>query len=182
MNSRIDATLEMVPTRAMLLRQQSAAGASDNTFKVTVFESHKSKKSAAHNLNKTGGSSNSTSASSAPEFDLKRAKHEVLHFGISGFDATNKTAAKQALAIRLGAKPAPNAYKNYKELQAERQQARQESAENAHRLQLGKNAQGVASVTYKKIHNARKRKQLSGPITTHYGVVNPKMAKKKKSK
>lgn len=38
------------------------------------------------------------------EFNMRKARHEVLKFGISGFDRTEKQEAKVALAISLGAK------------------------------------------------------------------------------
>lgn len=166
--------LDIVPTKAMRLQK------SQTDFKATVFESHKSKAKTSSGLNlKRVATSSSGILDATNEFDLKRAKNEVFHFGISGFDSADKHAAKLALAVRLGAKPPKNSYRNYKELVAEKEQSRKQASEETARLQLGKNAQGGASVTYKKIHTARKKKKLNGQITTHYGVVNPKMTKKK---
>lgn len=169
--------LDIVPTKAMLLRSNA-----ESSFKATVFESHRSKKEAAlANLkNRPGSSTNSAVTSNVPEFDLKRAKHEVLNFGISGFESKDKHAAKLALAIRLGARPPKNAYTNYKDMLAEKKKQQAEVAEQSAFQQIGKNAQGVASVTYKKLHSARRKKKLQGQIDRHYGVVNPKIHKKKK--
>lgn len=171
--------LDIVPTRAM--RLQAAA---QSSIKATVFESHRSKKSAlASNLKiRPGGTSTTANASDSgnPEFDLKRAKHEILNFGISGFDSKDKHAAKLALAIRLGARPPKNEYTNYKDLLAEKKKQQAEAAEQSAFRQIGKNAQGAASVTYKKLHSARRKKKLQGQIDRHYGVVNPKIHKKKK--
>lgn len=165
--------LDIVPTKAMRLSQNSQA-----EFKATVFESHKSKAKTSSGPNLKRGVAPGIPVATN-EFDLKRAKNEVFHFGISGFDSNDKQAAKLALAVRLGAKPPKNVYRNYKELIAEKEQSRKQANEDTARLQLGKNAQGGASITYKKIHTARKKKKLNGQITTHYGVANPKMAKKK---
>lgn len=174
----LDTDLCIVPTKAML--QQSAAKSS---FKATVFESHKSKKSTVPNLKTHGGpSSQQQHPSTTQEFDLKRAKHEVINFGISGFESKDKHAAKIAQAIRLGAKPPKNAYANYKDLIAEKKKQQAAAAEKSAMLQMGKNAQGNASVTYKKLHSARRKKKLQGQIDRHYGVVNPKIHKKKKQK
>ena len=41
---------------------------------------------------------------SGVEFDLKRARHEIKRFGISGLDKVAKDEAQVQLAIRLGAK------------------------------------------------------------------------------
>lgn len=167
--------LDIVPTKAMRLAQNS-----QTDFKATVFESHKSKAKTSSGPNlKRGAASSSGTLVPTNEFDMKRAKNEVFHFGVSGFDRDDKQAAKLALAVRLGAKPPKNSYRNYKELVAEKEQSRKQLSEETARLQLGKNAQGSASVTYKKIHNARKKKKVNGQITTHYGVVNPKMSTKK---
>ena len=163
--------LEIVPTKAMLLKGNT----SSNEFKVTVFESHKSKVK-----DSSGAKHNLKGKAETNEFDLKKAKHEVLNFGISGLESKDKKAAKIALALKLGAKPPKNQYKNYKDLIAENKKAREEMNEQAAFLQLGKNAQGGASVTYKKMHNAKRKKKLDGQITRHYGVVNPKINKKKK--
>lgn len=174
--------LDIVPTKAMLRLQQQqkallAAEPTAHQFKAVVFESHKSKSkaNAAHNPKLSKSAINDSA-----EFDLKRAKHEVLNFGISGFETNDKVAAKIALAVKLGARPPKNPYTNYKDLLAEKQRVREASAQQSAMLQLGKNAQGVASVTYKKLHNARRKKKLDGQITRHYGVVNPKIHKKKK--
>lgn len=169
--------LEMVPTRAMRLRPDAQPN-----VKATVFESYRSKKSTQTSNLKSrpaGGAATNTSVN-VPEFDLKRAKHEVLNFGISGFDSKDKHAAKLALAIRLGAKPPKNAYTNYKDLLVEKKKQQTDAAAQSAFQQIGKNAQGGASVTYKKLNSARRKKKLQGQIDRHYGVVNPKIHKKKK--
>lgn len=178
-----DPSLEIVPTKAMLrLQKQQQKSLQDDppvpTFKATVFEAYKSKaKTGAHNPKRTDAATGDVQ-----EFDLKRAKHEVLKFGISGFETNDKVAAKIALAVKLGARPPKNQYTNYKDLLAEKKKQRQDAVEQSAMLQLGKNAQGVASVTYKKLHNARRKKKLDGQITRHYGVVNPKITNKKAKK
>lgn len=175
-----DHSLDIVPTKAMLRLQQQQQSQPDTppavAFKATVFEAYKSKaKTNAHNLKRS-----EAAAGGVQEFDLKRAKHEVLNYGISGFETNDKVAAKIALAVKLGARPPKNTYTNYKDLLAEKKKQRQDAVEQSAMMQLGKNAQGVASVTYKKLHNARRKKKLDGQITRHYGVVNPKIHKKQK--
>lgn len=178
--------LDIVPTKAMLhLQKISAASAAaaetavnppHSQFKAIVFESHKSKAAA----NKSNPSASKASPTNSSEFDMKRAKHEVLNFGISGFEVNDKVAAKIALAVKLGARPPKNAYVNYKDLLTQKRNDREAANKQSAMLQLGKNAQGGASVTYKNLHNARRKKKLDGQITRHYGVVNPKIHKKPK--
>ncbi|CAG0905001.1 unnamed protein product [Cyprideis torosa] len=50
------------------------------------------------------------------EFDLKKAKYEVLKFGISGFEKQKRDDAMVSLAIKLGAKPPKKEYVNYCQL------------------------------------------------------------------
>ncbi|GIY08073.1 uncharacterized protein CEXT_106671 [Caerostris extrusa] len=42
--------------------------------------------------------------SNVKEFNIKRARYEVMRFGLSGFDKERQKKDKIAIAIRLGAK------------------------------------------------------------------------------
>lgn len=59
-----------------------------------------------------------------PEFDIKRARHDVIRFGASGLDGKEKKNAQVALAVKLGAKPPKGTAKSYKEYQDERRAAK----------------------------------------------------------
>jgi len=162
--------LNLIPTKAALLKKS----ASLNQFKFTLFESHKSKqKPSTHDK-----SNKSVNADNI--FDIKRAKHEVFKFGTSGLESKDKEVAKIALAIKLGAKPPKSSYKNYKDLLAEKTLLKTKEREDEALWSVGKNAQGGASVTYKQMNKVNKKRKLNGPITQHYGVVNPKIVKRKK--
>lgn len=54
------------------------------------------------------------------ELEMKRARYDVIKFGISGFESSKAKEAKVELAIRLGAKPPKNQSLNYKVLKDER--------------------------------------------------------------
>lgn len=54
------------------------------------------------------------------ELEMKRARFEVMKFGMSGLKKTKAKEAKIALAISLGARPPKNRKKNYKEILKER--------------------------------------------------------------
>lgn len=54
--------------------------------------------------------------------EMRRARHEVLNYGISGFGSKDKKEAELALLMKLGAKPKKNAYRNYKEILEEKKQ------------------------------------------------------------
>uniref|UniRef100_A0A224YE01 Protein containing DUF4602 domain n=1 Tax=Rhipicephalus zambeziensis TaxID=60191 RepID=A0A224YE01_9ACAR len=56
------------------------------------------------------------------EISFKKARHDVLKFGIKGLDKPKQEEAKIALAVQLGAKPPKNSYLNYKELVNDRKE------------------------------------------------------------
>ncbi|XP_037917263.1 uncharacterized protein C1orf131 homolog [Hermetia illucens] len=192
--------LDIVPTRAMLQK-----GAKTVDFKATVFDtkSRNSLKSigpkpphTAEHQQKPNYSDDefgedfdddlSEQKRRKPkrkddtEFDMKRARHEVIRFGSSGFETQDKKRAQIALAVKLGARPPRNEYKNYKDLIAEKRQAKAQKESEQRMLQLGKNQVGVASVRCQPKKGLQKRRRDLGDISQHYGVTKPKLFKKKK--
>lgn len=165
----------LIPTKAAL----SKKAASLEQFKFTSFESHKPKLKSLTS-NKSNNKPHNVDGTTKNTFDIKRAKHEVLQFGTSGLESKDKEVAKIALAVKLGAKPPKNKYKNYKDLLAEKKMLKTKELENEALWAVGKNAQGGAAVTYKQMNSAKKLRKLNGTITQHYGVVNPKIVKRKK--
>lgn len=180
-----DQTLEIVPTRAMRLKKPEAA----SEFKAVVFETHKSKRSGG--VKKTNRNDGIKSKSKDDDaLDMKRVRHEVFNFGISGYNFQDQQKAKIALAVKLGAKPSKNKYQNYKELQEAKKQAKEKEKEEAYIRTVGKNSAGMATVScnklvdrYAKKKNKNQRKTNAvGELTKHYGIVNPKIHKKSKRK
>lgn len=171
-------SLDIVPTKAFLAKQNNAR----EQFKAVVFSSHKPKKTGD---GKSNGKRNNVEKDD-DEFDMKKVRNEVFNFGISGYGLEDQQKAKVALAIKLGAKPPKNPYKNYKELIEERKAVKKKAAEDEYIRTVGKNSSGVATVSCNKVNNpfARKRKKdaanMPGALDQHYGVVNPKIHKKKK--
>jgi len=162
--------LKLIPTKAALAKKSESL----DQFKFTTFESYKPKpKSTTHkSINVDQALKNI--------FDIKRAKHEVFTFGTSGLESKDKEVAKIALAMKLGARPAKNKYKNYKDLLVEKKVLKEKKRETEALWSVGKNAQGGASVTYKQLKSANKKRKLNAPINQHYGVLNPKIVKRKK--
>lgn len=175
-----DPTLDIVPTRAMLLKKSDVA----NDFKAVVFETYKSKKGNSESSAAAKKRIANNDKETANEFDMKKIRHEVFNFGISGYDFQDQQKAKIALALKLGAKAPKNLYKNYKELLEENKEAKQRAKEEAYIRTVGKNSSGVATVSCNKfVKRASKKKKTQssvGALTQHYGVVNPKIHKKKK--
>lgn len=170
-------TLDIVPTRAMLLQKEQA----ETQFKAVIHESHKAKQRGP----KAAAPKRAAGDKDDDEPDMKRMKNEVFNFGISGYTFQDRQKAKIALAVKLGAKPPKNEYKNYKALQAENKQAKQTAAEDAYIRTVGKNSAGQATVSCNKLVNRFVKKQKNtkntvGELTKHYGVVNPRIHRKKR--
>lgn len=170
-----DNTLDIIPTRASRLKAAPA------DFKAVVFETHKAKPRKA-----SSAAGPAAKKSDDNKLDMKKVRHEVFNFGISGYGFEDQQKAKVALAVKLGAKPPKGAYKNYKELIDERKQAKSKAAEEAYIRTVGKNSSGRATVGCNKLVNRftkekRRAKDVSN-LTQHYGVVNPKIHKKKKKR
>lgn len=176
-----DPALEIIPTKAMLLQKEKAV----NDFKAVVFESYKSKKSQG-----TGTSNKRKAVESDKDdngLDMKKIRHEVFNFGISGYNFQDQQKAKIALAVKLGAKPPKNQYKNYKDLQIEIKESKAKEKEEAYIRSVGKNSAGQATVSCNKLVNRfvkkhKNTKNAVGELTQHYGIVNPKINRKKKKK
>lgn len=88
--------MSIVLTKAALALKNA-----DSNFKVVKFESHKPKKKQnLENENKTD--EHNPTSNTKKDLDLKKIRHEVVKFGMSGFDGTKKEEAKIALAVSLG--------------------------------------------------------------------------------
>lgn len=81
-----------VPTRASALQKKS-----NIDFQEITYESYKptknKKNSRLEGLTNNGGHS---------DFNIKKAKYEIMKFGMSGFDPQKKEEAQVQLAIKLG--------------------------------------------------------------------------------
>ncbi|CAL1265333.1 unnamed protein product [Larinioides sclopetarius] len=84
------------------------------------------------------------------EFNIKRARYEVMRFGLSGFDKEKQKRDKISMAIRLGAKPPKKEYVNYKQLMEQKKKEKEEKkAEHTDRYVL-KQLKGRKKVKGKK--------------------------------
>lgn len=177
----VDPTLDIIPTKAMLLQKEKAS----SDFKAVVFETYKSKKGQSSYAGKKRAGSKGEKDEDG--LDMKRVRHEIFNFGISGYNFQDQQKAKIALAVKLGAKPPKNEYKNYKALQAENKEAKVRAKEEAYIRTVGKNSAGQATVSCNKLVNRFVKKKNTngekvGDLSKHYGVVNPRIHRKKKKK
>ncbi|XP_059060357.1 uncharacterized protein C1orf131 homolog [Achroia grisella] len=107
--------MSIVVTKAALALKNA-----ENNFQFVKFESYKPKKRESTSHDQNIEKKAQLSRKSKKDLDLKQIRHEVVKFGMSGFDSTKKEEAKIALAVSLGAKPPKRKYINYKELMQKR--------------------------------------------------------------
>ncbi|XP_068139637.1 uncharacterized protein C1orf131 [Drosophila tropicalis] len=184
----ISTEFKPVLTKAALALQKKQ---NSSAFQALVFQEPQTHgKSATDNDNTAAqGAPKSkdakTDAISNPEFDIKKARHEVLNFAMNNQRVIkNKRKMEIFQLVKLGMKPPKKACKNYKDLQAERQRLRTIREERKQFHQLGKNQTGAASVRCRsqsktqQAHRQKKRAPVAN-IDQHYGNAKPKFKNRK---
>ncbi|KAK5650913.1 hypothetical protein RI129_001942 [Pyrocoelia pectoralis] len=157
----MDNSVDFIPTKSSMLNKDC-----NKDFESVTFTSYKKK------IKPTTSTSSPTSKSKKNDFfDVKKARYEVLKFGISGFEQHKKEEAKIRLAIKLGAKPPKNKYKNYKALLEERKKEKEMKDDNLKFQQLGKDQQGKSLVKTKKAH---RKNIIKGSLLESYGTTKVK--------
>jgi len=109
------------------------------------------------------------------EVSMREARFDVFKFGVKGFDKEGQMSAREALAVRLGAKPAKNKGMPYKEYKAKMREERAKEAEakQEKKHQLMTSARSTVSINPMK----RKGQQNSAKKDNKLG----KNSKKRKS-
>ncbi|XP_016961541.1 uncharacterized protein C1orf131 [Drosophila biarmipes] len=185
----VSADFQPVATRAALALQKRQAS---SDFQALVFQepqaaaksgSRKEDGSKSPTQKKPHSKSKEAGIELHPEFDIKKARHEVLNFAMRNQRVIkNKAKMEMFQLVKLGAKPLRKQAKNYKELKDERQRLRNIREERKKFHQLGKNQAGAASVRCRsksqKERNAKKRAPVA-QIDQHYGKAQPKFKTRK---
>ncbi|KAF7403210.1 hypothetical protein HZH68_006004 [Vespula germanica] len=97
------------------------------------------------------------------ELEMKRARYDVIKFGISGFKSSKAKEAKVELAIRLGAKPPKNQNLNYKVLKHKRKK-------EAMAAKRKESISGLSKSLVK--HKNKKKQKKNSGILGMYGKVH----------
>jgi hypothetical protein len=92
---------------------------------VVTFVGHKKKKKVSGQIEEAA-KDEETSPGHLEAVSMKQARFEVFKFGLNALSKKDRTEAKVALAIRLGAKPPKNPCLPYAELKAQRLRERME--------------------------------------------------------
>ncbi|XP_066254301.1 uncharacterized protein C1orf131 homolog [Euwallacea similis] len=156
---------DFVPTRASLLKKNAAAN-----YEQVDFTSRKAKtKIPIESLHKEV-----SNISQELAFNLQKAKHEVVKFGMSGFNSVKKEEAKIQQLIKLGAKPPKNKCKNYKELLMDKKIQKDKEKKEQTLQQLGKNKVGKSTAKGKSFDRKRRRRKEN--ILDIYGKISKETA------
>ncbi|XP_022905809.1 uncharacterized protein C1orf131 homolog [Onthophagus taurus] len=154
---------DFIPTKGSQIKEHPT----DN-FKVIKYESHKPKRK-----NDTYKEAVEEKLDiKANELNIKRAKFEIMKFGMSGFDQQKKEEAKIQLAIKLGAKPPKNKYRNYKELIEEKKREKLEEEKTIKLQQSGKNKMGKSIAKGKSFDRKRRKGKETKGLLDVYGKVD----------
>ncbi|XP_063547802.1 uncharacterized protein C1orf131 [Cydia strobilella] len=157
--------MSLILTKAALALKNA-----ENNFQFVKFEAHKPKKKQAEEDNELKLSQKDLNQKK--DLDLKKIRHEVVKFGMSGFDPSKKEEARIALAVSLGAKPPKKEYLNYKELMQKRKQEKQKEQEEKQMMR-----------SKSMLQSGGKKKKKTGNDVGHlldtYGKVQKKDLKKK---
>ncbi|KAG5671833.1 hypothetical protein PVAND_002007 [Polypedilum vanderplanki] len=109
---------------------------------------------------------------SAVTFD--RARREVMNFGISGSNASDKNDHIQQLLIKLGARPPKNKERNYKEILEEKKKQKDEDDKVNKRTLFGTSA----SLQYR----SQKKKSRNDDLLKSYGKLDKDSLRQIKNK
>lgn len=164
---------DFVPTRAVRAKKGA-----EEKFQSVTYTAYKKKEKSTDDLTKKISkdeeearllprSEREERARRKQELEMKRVRHDIIKFGMSGFDKEKAQEAKVALAVTLGAKPPKNKAKNYKDLKLEKKEKGKGEI---------KIASGVTSSLKK--HKSKNVKKKDTGILKIYGKVH-KTAKKK---
>ncbi|XP_049530004.1 uncharacterized protein C1orf131 homolog [Anopheles darlingi] len=114
------------------------------------------------------------------QFDLAKARKDIINFGISGFDKEDKQQASVALAIKLGAKPPKRKHRNYREILEEKKAAKTTEEDVAAKRRAGQADFGAVQSFQKQQQRKRDRERNPGAIMKHYGKARPRIGGKRK--
>lgn len=103
---------------------------------------------------------------------FESARREVINFGIAGSNVTERSDLSQQLAVKLGAKPAKNQARNYKEILEEKRRNKGED-----KVDMRKFSGSFASHQLRNQKKSRHNKANDG-LLKQYGRVDKKTIKK----
>uniref|UniRef100_A0A182XBN4 CCAAT-binding factor domain-containing protein n=1 Tax=Anopheles quadriannulatus TaxID=34691 RepID=A0A182XBN4_ANOQN len=110
-------------------------------------------------------------------FDMTKARRDIMNLGFSGFDKESKHQANVRLAIKLGAKPPKNQYRNYREILEEKKAAKEVEEDTATKRRQGQLAYGAIQSYNKNQQRKREKQRNPNAIMKHYGIAKPRKRK-----
>lgn len=116
---------DFVPTRGSIQKRNATKDFMSVHYEAPKKKAKKNVEQKDHIENSTDSSGMDKQTKAADlkrqqEIEMKRARYDVMKFGMSGFDKGKAMKAKIAHAVSLGAKPPKNRRVNYKVLKAKK--------------------------------------------------------------
>ncbi|KRT78912.1 hypothetical protein AMK59_7454, partial [Oryctes borbonicus] len=154
-------SVNFIPTRGSKKKKDE-----EIDFSFIVHQSYKPKEKQVP-LHPQPAKSKDAISEATDEINMKRARFEIIKFGMSGFNKQKKVEAKVQLAIKLGAKPPKQKYKNYKDVLKEKRKERIKEEKRKLKLQQGRSQ--ITQISAYKKHMDKRRKKEKG-ILDIYGT------------
>lgn len=124
---------------------------------VVVYQNPSKRKLQKHHREEQEDESGVQQQQNGKEISFKKARYDILKFGIKGLDKPEQQEAKIALAVELGAKPPKNKYVNYKEfIQQKKEQKVKEREEKIVNARMGVKSRKQGNVRQGKAQHAQR--------------------------
>lgn len=162
-----------VPTRGSQIKKSATS-----SYMSVSYEAPKKKSKSVDGSNSKEKSKNNSEVKQTPaemkkqqEKEMKKARYDIIKFGMSGFEKPKARRAKVELAISLGAIPPKNRRMNYNVLKKRKEKEKQKKEEG--------HISGFSnSLVKSKVKKIRKK---DGGILGVYGKVSKNVLSKHKS-
>lgn len=165
---------DFVPTRGSQVKKNATSD-----YICINYEAPKKKKRSTGDTDDKNGSTANAKPKLTPaelkeqqEKEMKKARYDIIKFGMSGFEKPKAKRAKVELAISLGAIPPKNRRMNYKVLKARRKKEKEKKT--------GDHVSGFQSSLLKPKSKAVRKKD-SGILGVYGKVPKGTLSKRKKS-
>ncbi|KAI5736459.1 hypothetical protein M8J76_003434 [Diaphorina citri] len=133
---------DLVPTLSSRIRNQSKSS-TPPVVEVVEFKAYKRKSKA---LEDDPADDQLTAKKKDEVVDMKKARFEIMKFGMNRMTGREKEKTKDIIAIELGAKPPKNKYVNYKTLQETRKREKVQQREEKKLFEINRKTIGKKSV------------------------------------
>lgn len=162
-----------VPTRGSRMKKNATSNYESVSYEVPKKKSRSTDSTSNKEKSKDNSERKQTPAEvkKQQEKEMKKARYDIIKFGMSGFEKPKARRAKVELAISLGAIPPKNRRMNYNVLKKRKEKEKQKKKEEEHISGLSN------SLVKSKVKKVRKK---NTDILSVYGKVSQNVLSKQK--